>query len=72
MTTYTDWQTRDGLIDHEVQQFVTPNVVVSYFYVPRLNDYTLRCEIKQKKICTTRFCEHLGVWLTFSKLEILT
>ena len=38
MTTYTDWQTRDGLIAHEVQQFVTPNVVVSYFYIPRLNE----------------------------------
>ena len=27
-TTYTDWQTRNGIIDHQVQQFVTPNILV--------------------------------------------
>lgn len=27
-TTYPDWQTRNGAINHEVLQFVTPNVVV--------------------------------------------
>ena len=30
-TTYTDWETRNGPINHDVQQFVTPNVVVRSF-----------------------------------------
>ncbi len=27
--TYTDWSTRDGLIEHEVTLLVTPNAIVS-------------------------------------------
>ena len=32
-TTYPDWQTRNGPINHEVLQFVTPNVVVWETYI---------------------------------------
>ena len=56
-TTYTDWQTRNGPINHDVQQFVTPNVVVRSFSM-------------QVAVNTEEFCNQSSVTVLNSNAQL--